>query len=175
MVFSSGYCFLLLIFFSILNSLIFFLARSARKRTYRDLNSKVPDRWRPAKILSFYCSLPYLSVPFSEWRLLEIIWALCVNAHNNCQFYHTVKHCGTGSEQYEAWYTRWNFCLQLMYATFVCTIHYCTDDDATSHYLLLFPAKILHTFSIWCLLSMLRRTKLLSHCVWWSLHLQRNI
>ena len=70
MVFSSGYCFLLLIFFSILNSLIF-LARSARKRTYRDLNSKVPDRRRPAKILSFYCSLPYLSVPFSELRLLE--------------------------------------------------------------------------------------------------------
>ena len=32
-----------------------------------------------------------------------------------------------------------------MYATFVCTIHYCTDD-ATSHYLLLFPAKIVHTF-----------------------------
>ena len=31
-----------------------------------------------------------------------------------------------------------------MYATFVCTIHYCTDD-ATSHYLLLFPAKIVHT------------------------------
>ena len=31
-----------------------------------------------------------------------------------------------------------------MYATFVCTIHYCTDD-ATSHYLLLFPTKIVHT------------------------------
>ena len=26
-----------------------------------------------------------------------------------------------------------------MYTTFKCTIHYCTDD-ATSHYLLLFPA-----------------------------------
>ena len=32
-----------------------------------------------------------------------------------------------------------------MYATFVCTIHYCTDD-ATSHYLLLFPAKIVPYF-----------------------------
>ena len=31
----------------------------------------MPDWRRPAKILSFYCSLPYLSAPFSEWRLLE--------------------------------------------------------------------------------------------------------
>ena len=174
MVFSSGFCFFNVDFFFQFLIVWFFLARSARKRTYRDLNSKVPDRRRPAKILSFYCSLPYLSVPFFWMTSTGVIWAICVNAHNNCQFYHTVKHCGTGSEQSEAWYTGWNFCLQLMYATFVCTIHYCTDD-ATSHYLLLFPAKIVHTFSTWCLLSMLRRTKLLSHCVWWSLHLQRNI
>ena len=56
------------------------------------------------------------------------------------------------------------FVMLLMYATFVCTIHYCTDC-ATSHYLSLFPAKIVHTISTWCLLGMLRRTKLLSHCV----------
>ena len=172
MVFSSGYCFLLLIFFSILNSLLF-LARSARKRTYRDLNSKVPDRRRPAKILSFYCSLPYLSVPFSEWRLLESSehYVLMLTTIANFIIRSSIVAPDQSSRKPD---THDETCLQLMYATFVCIIHYCTDD-ATSHYLLLFPAKIVHTFSTWCLLSMLRRTKLLSHCVWWSLHLQRNI
>ena len=44
-----------------------------------------------------------------------------------------------------------NLCMQLL------CVPYTNTDDATSHYLLLFPAKIVHTFSTWCLLSMLRR------------------
>ena len=61
----------------------------------------------------------------------------------------------------------WNFCVYhtLLYRRW--------SLYATSHYLLLFPAKIMYIcikpLSTWCLL---KRTKLLFHCVWLSLHLQ---
>ena len=106
MVFSSGYCVLLLFYFSVLNSLISFLARSARKRTCRYLNSKVPHRRKPdTHDETFICNLcmQFLCVPYTTVQTMKPLYA-------------------------------------------------------TSHYLLLFPAKIMHTFSTWCLL---RRTKLL--------------
>ena len=58
-----------------------------------------------------------------------------------------------------------NLCMQLLCVPYTTVQTIEVTDDATSHYLLLFPAKIVHAFSTWCLLSMLRRTKLLSHCV----------
>ena len=92
-IFCSRYCFLLLIFFNIKES-DFFLARSARKRRY--LNLKLPNRRRPAKIPSFTAHHIF-------WFhfLNDDYWSplLCVNAHINCQYYHTDKHCGAGSEQ----------------------------------------------------------------------------
>ena len=57
-----------------------------------------------------------------------------------------------------------NLCMQLLCVPYT-TVQTMKLLYATSHYLLLFPAKIMHTFSTWCLLSMLRRAKLLSHFV----------
>ena len=65
----------------------------------------------------------------------------------------------------KARYTRCNFYMQFLCVSYT-TVQTMKRLYATSHYLLLFPAKIMHIcikpLSTWCLLS---RTKLLSHCV----------
>ena len=83
-IFSSRYCFFVAEFFSTLDSLIIFLARSARKRKY--INSKVPQRRRPAKIPSFECISAFTVYHIFRFRFLnDVKWSplLCVNAYIN--------------------------------------------------------------------------------------------